>query len=65
MSRRTIRRVDSGATHNFDSEQWVNKAQIKIVSTRKVLEVTVADGRPISAQETRTEELCCSMSGFQ
>ena len=40
---------------------------LKTVSTgiRKVLKVTVADGRPILAQETRTEELCCSTDGFQ
>ena len=57
--------IDSGATHNFVSEQGVNKARIKTVSTGKVLEVTVTDGRPISAQETRTEELCCSMDGFR
>ena len=39
----------------------VNKARSKIVSTGKVLKVTVVDGRLISAQETRNEELCCSM----
>lgn len=57
--------IDSGATHNFVSEQWIGKAHLPTEVTGGILAVTLADGRQLTVREVRTKELACSVSGFQ
>ena len=63
--RETTGLIDSGATHNFVSEQWVKEAGIPMEPTGKVLTVTLADGRGMTVKEHRIKKVKCTMGEYQ
>ena len=57
--------IDSGATPNFISSEWAEKARITTTENGKQIVVTVADGRHMTFDETKTSMLTLNLGGFQ
>ena len=57
--------VDSGATHNFVSQSWVETNGLKLFEGPNVLSIALADGRRLIAAEKSTSKLRLVINGYE
>lgn len=57
--------LDSGATHNFASEDWVKRERLRLEEKDPAFTVTMGDGRSLEIKSKCTPLLWLSLDGFE
>ena len=56
--------IDSGATHDFISENWVEKTKLTTMESGEEITITLADGRDLALKQNTTSALSLDLGGY-
>ena len=56
--------IDSGATHDFISENWVEKNKLTTMESGEEITITLADGRDLALKQKTTSALSLDLGGY-
>ena len=56
--------IDSGTTHNFITENWVEKAKLTTMESSEQIAITLADGRDLVLKQRTTCVLSLDLGGY-
>ena len=56
--------IDSGTTHNFITENWVEKAKLTTMESSEQIAITLADGRDLVLKQRTTSVLSLDLGGY-
>ena len=56
--------IDSGTTHNFITENWVEKPKPTTIESSKQIAITLANGRDLFLDQRTTSVLSLDLGGY-